>query len=75
MNDPLNRRLEMFTGVRDFGAAHTSDFAAHSLGQQLFTQITAIVTELDGHSSTQVSGRGSARQGTVIRAQAHGGRI
>ncbi len=70
MNDSENRRHEMFTRVRDFGEAHTADFAANSIGKQLFTDITAIVTELDGHASSQVSGFGSARQGTATRAQA-----
>jgi hypothetical protein len=72
MNDSENRRHEMFTRVRDFGVAHTADFAAASIGKQLFTNITTIVTELDSHSSSQASGFGSARQGTATRAQARG---
>ena len=50
--------------------AHTDDFAAASLGKTLFTDITAIVTELDGHAAAQSSSAGSQHQGTTTRGQA-----
>jgi len=70
VNDSEKRRYEMFVRVRDFGAAHAGDFAATSLGKQLFTTIGTVVSELDSHSSSKTSGVGTARQGTATRASA-----
>jgi hypothetical protein len=70
MNDRDNRKHQMFARVRDFGAEHTSDFAANSLGRQLFTTLTSIVTTLDGHAASQTSKGGASKQGTTSRGQA-----
>jgi hypothetical protein len=70
MNDRENRKHQMFARVRDFGAEHTSDFAANSLGRQLFTTLTSIVTTLDGHAASQTSKGGASKQGTTSRGQA-----
>lgn len=70
MNDAENRRLQMFVRVRDFGSAHTNDFAADSAGKELFTTLSSIVDTLEGHASAETSGRGAAMQGTASRAQA-----
>jgi hypothetical protein len=70
MNDTENRRHQMFVRVKDFGGAHTADFAANSLGRQLFTSLSAIITEVEGHSASEVSGSGLSRQGTTTRKQA-----
>ena len=72
MNDNENGRHQMFVLVREFGAAHANDFAANSLGKALFTNISTIITERDGHASAEASGIGSARQGTSTRTQARG---
>jgi hypothetical protein len=72
MDDNENRRRQMFVRVRDFGATHANDFAANSLGTGLFTTLSTLVTELDGHASSEASGVGSARQGTSTRTQARG---
>jgi hypothetical protein len=70
MTDSENRKLETFVRIVDFGTAHASDFAPASLAKQLFTTLTGIVAELDGHASQHVSSRGAARQGTTTRAEA-----
>jgi len=68
MDDVENRRHQMFVRVRDFGTAHAADFAATSLGGQLFVGLGNIVNQLDGHAATQVSGFGTAGEGTSNRA-------
>lgn len=70
MNDSENRKHQTFTRVHGFGTAHVSDFAADSLATQLFANLATIVTDLDGHAATQISSRGSAREGTTTRGQA-----
>lgn len=70
MNDNENRRYQMFLRVQDFGEAHNADFVINSLGKQLFITLAGIVTELAGHSASQVSGVSLARQGTTTRGQA-----
>lgn len=70
MNDRENRKHQMFVRVRDFGAEHATDFAANSLGSQLFVTLAGIVTTLDGHAASQASKGGAARQGTTSRGQA-----
>lgn len=70
MNDSEIRRLQMFQRVRDFGIEHGGDFPNTSLAQQLFTSLTEVITELGGQATSEVSGRGSARQSTETRSQA-----
>ena len=70
MNDRETRKFQMFLRVQDFGDAHASDFAAASLGKQLFTKLSDIIAEIEGHSASEVSGVGVARQGTTTRGQA-----
>jgi hypothetical protein len=70
MEDTQNRRHQMFVRVKGFGVDHTGDFAANSLGNQLFTDLSGIVTELDTHAAAEASGRGTAREGTSTRAEA-----
>jgi len=70
MNDNENRRYQMFLRVARFGSAHGADFAANSIGKQLFTNLSTIITELQGHGALEFSGVGAARQGTVTRRQA-----
>jgi len=57
MNDSESRRRQMFVRVRDFGQAHTSDFAPTSLAQQYFTNIGTRIGEVDTHASSEASGR------------------
>lgn len=70
MNDIERRRLEMFVRVKNFGASVAGDFAPNSVGQLLFATVAGVVTEIGAQASLKVSGIGSARQGTITRAQA-----
>jgi hypothetical protein len=60
----------MFTRARDFGVAHSRDFADDSLARDLFATLTSIVTEIEIHAASEVSGKGMARQSTSTRSQA-----
>jgi hypothetical protein len=70
MDDKERRKLETFTRIEDFGTTHDNDFAANSLGKQLFAEISTIVAKLAGDASSEASGRGLARQGTSTRGSA-----
>lgn len=70
MNDNENRRHQMFVRVRDFGVAHADDFTQQSLGKQYFTDLGAVITDLDTHAGAEASGHGERRHGTETRAQA-----
>ena len=69
MNDRESRRIQMFVRVDAFGDAHISDFAATSIGRNLFVDLKAVIAELNAHAAAEVSGRGSARQETDMRAE------
>jgi hypothetical protein len=68
MNDNENRRYQMFLRVQGFGSARVGDFAAQ--GQQLFGTLSTIITEIEGHAASEVSGTGESRQGTATRNEA-----
>ena len=70
MNSLDTRRYEMLVRVRDFGVAHESLFPPPTLGGQSFAAVGAAVSALSDHAATQVSGRGSAREGTASKAVA-----
>jgi hypothetical protein len=70
MDDRENLRYQMFLRVRDFGVEHTTDFAADSLGRQLFVKLTGLVSTLEGHAASESSKHGAAKQGTTTRADA-----
>lgn len=70
MNDNENRRLQMFVRARDFGVAHTRDFADDSLGKSLFTALTTTITDIENQAASEVSGKGQARQSTTTRSLA-----
>jgi hypothetical protein len=70
MDDQERRKFQMFTRVEAFGTAHNQDFAANSLGKQLFAQLSTMVGQLESHASSETSGRGLARQGTTTRSSA-----
>jgi hypothetical protein len=70
MNDTENRKHQMFSRVDGFGVVHVNDFAATSIGKQLFVTLREIIAELDAHASSEASAHGSARQGTSTRASA-----
>lgn len=70
MNDNERRKHQKFVRVQQFLANRASDFQPGSLVKDLTVQLTAVITELDTHAAAQASGGGSARQGTVTRAEA-----
>ena len=70
MNDKARRKYEMLVRVRDFGATHAADFSASSKGGELFASVSALVTELEGHTEAQTSHDRAIAQGTAQRAAA-----
>jgi hypothetical protein len=70
MNDRESRRIQMFVRVDAFGDAHIDDFLPNSIGRTLFADLKAIIAQLNAHAAAEVSGRGSARQGTDMRDEA-----
>ena len=70
MNSLDLRRYEMLMRVRDFGAAHEDLFPPSTLGGTSFAAVGTAVAALHEHAATQVSGRGSAREGTVSKGVA-----
>jgi hypothetical protein len=70
MNALENRQLEMFARVRDFGVARGGDFAAGTLGQELFTSLTQVVTNLESHATQQTSQRNEAKKSTASKTAA-----
>jgi hypothetical protein len=70
MNALENRQLEMFARVRDFGVARGGDFAAGTLGQELFTSLTQVVTSLETHATQQTSQRNEAKKSTASKTAA-----
>jgi hypothetical protein len=70
MNELENKRYQMLTRVREFGARHASDFPADSFGGQIFAEVGAVITALAGYDTAQSVGRGGARESTVSKATA-----
>ncbi len=70
MNDNHSRRHQTFVRVRECFAQHANDFSATGAGRQLATELTSLITELDGQATAQAAGAGQARQGTQTRAEA-----
>lgn len=67
MNALENRQLEMFARVRDFGVARTDDFAAGTLGQELFASLSQVVANLETHATSQTSQRNEAKKTTASK--------
>lgn len=70
MNDNENRKYQSYLRARVFGAAHANDFAPTSLGKQQFTTLATIITDIDDHATSEVTGVGRAREGTTTRREA-----
>ena len=68
MNGSEVRRFDMFTRVRDFGAAHAADFPAASLGGRSLAEITTVIEALTAQTVAQTSGMAAARQSTSGKA-------
>jgi hypothetical protein len=70
VNDRQTKKLEMITRVDALGDALTNDFAASSVGKQLFENLKTAIAEVEGHAAAEASGRTSARHGTGTRSEA-----
>jgi hypothetical protein len=70
MNDSESRKHQMFVRVQQFFSTRQPDFPAGSVGKQLASDLGATITELEGHAANEASSSGTARQGTVTRAEA-----
>jgi len=68
MNKLTAQRIEMLKQVKDFGIAHSSSFAATSLGKSLFDTVTEIVAEVNSKGASQISGRSSAQNSAAIKS-------
>ncbi|HJQ24417.1 MAG TPA: hypothetical protein VKA60_10920 [Blastocatellia bacterium] len=62
--------FEMFTRVRDFGAAHAADYPAESLGGRMFAEIGSVIEALNAQTAAQTSGLAAARETTGSKAVA-----
>jgi len=60
----------MFVRAREFLAQRLADFSETGVARQLFAELVAIITTLDGYAAAQAAGIGQARQGTQTRGQA-----
>src|SRR5262245_21177602 len=70
MNELENKRYQMLTRVREFGAQHASAFPADSFGGQIVAEVGAVITARAGDATAQSVGRGAARERTVSKATA-----
>lgn len=70
MTDNDNRIHQMFVRVREFFVRHTADFSPTSIAHQLFTELAALITDLDGHATSQVASAGHAEHRTELRGNA-----
>jgi hypothetical protein len=60
----------MFGRVRDFGAARASDFAAGTLGQELFATLAQVMAQLETQATRQTAERNEAQKSTASKAAA-----
>jgi hypothetical protein len=70
MKDSDTRRYEAFLRVREFGATNAAQFPPNSFGAERLAALNAVITGLERHSSTQVSGLNTAQQGVTGKAAA-----
>ncbi|MFN7930470.1 MAG: hypothetical protein U0Y68_21605 [Blastocatellia bacterium] len=70
MNALENRQWEMFGRVREFGAARVGDFAAGTLGQELFAALAQVMAQLETQATRQTSERNEAKKSTASKAAA-----
>jgi hypothetical protein len=70
MENSSVRVLDTLKRVNTFGAAHTADFPAGSIGAAQFSKIAAAVTQTSNLGSTQVSGKNTAHSAAMDKAAA-----
>ena len=57
MRDTERRRYETFLRVREHMASRVAEFPPTTLEGELFTRLSAVIDELDTHTTAQTSGR------------------
>ena len=70
MNDKETRTFQMLTRFDAFCDTLTGDFAANSIGKQLFANLKTRIAEAESRGAAAASGRTSVRHGTGMRGQA-----
>jgi hypothetical protein len=67
MNDSGTHRLEMFIRVRQFGVAQADVFPANTRGSEVIAELSAVITELEGHAAKQSSGKRAGKEETAVK--------
>src|SRR5205085_2943356 len=70
MNDVLTNYYEMFIRADSFGAEHSADFPASSLGGQRFVSLRELIAEVEQHNTAQSSSRSAAKANTGAKRNA-----
>ncbi|HEX8494244.1 MAG TPA: hypothetical protein VF658_15455 [Pyrinomonadaceae bacterium] len=70
MNDADTRFYEMFLSVHGFNTTQSERIPPRTLAHDLFANLTRIISELDRHTATQVSGKRAAQESTTSKAAA-----
>lgn len=70
MTDTERRRYEMFLRVREHMASRAAEFPPTILAGELFARLSAVIDELDTHTTAQTSGRSSVLQTSTSKAAA-----
>lgn len=70
MTDNDGRKHRTFVRVREFFAQRPTDFSETSVTRQLVTELTGLITDLDGDAAAQAANTGQARQHTQSRREA-----
>lgn len=66
-------RYDMLLRIRQFGVEHADLFPTDSLGGRTFAAVGAAVEQAGGYFTSQVQGRGAARNGSLSKAVARAG--
>ncbi|MFN0122590.1 MAG: hypothetical protein ACKV2V_19000 [Blastocatellia bacterium] len=68
MSKQLQKKLDMFQRVQDFGLIHQAEFPEGSAGRQLFSDIGEIITRIQDADLSKTNGRG-VNVGHTMRRQ------
>jgi hypothetical protein len=60
----------MFIGVREFKKPRANVFTPTSLGGELFTQLDAVISEIEGHAASQSSSKRTSKEKTSLKSVA-----
>jgi len=70
MTDDDNRTNQMFVRVREFSTRRSADFSQTSVISQLFTELTALIDDIDANATHQTANAAHAEHGTELRGNA-----